>query len=214
MKLRLLKWFLWDLYYRTCLESMQRLIKKFGRKTTTAALIIIIMGAAIAAPFLLGLLLINISYSVPLGLWFVQPGIAQHETGCYVKLYPQNFNHFEKYTTYPFSVGPSGQLLPFIKQVGGIPGDLIEAAAEGILVNGSILPDSQVLSADRANRPLTPFPLPYRLKSGEVWLTSNSARGFDSRYLGPALAAECRKVKPVLVKRIRSGDFYYERYKK
>lgn len=162
---------------------MQQLIQKIGRQTSIAILIMLLTGAVLAAPFLFGLLSINISPSVPMGLWFVHPATAEFEVGSYVKVNVQAFTNYEKYTGYPFHKNSSGQMRQFIKQVAGRSGDLVESTLDQIYINGELMPDSKILSSDKNGRSLTPFPLPYRLKIGELWLTSNSTRGFDSRYI-------------------------------
>lgn len=180
---------------------MGRLIKKIGKKTSIAILMMIITGAAFAAPFLLGLLLINISPSVPIGLWFVYPSKTKIETGTYILINPQKFVGYKNYQNYPFNRNQFGRIHPFIKQVGATEGNLIETNGKEIMIDGEILPNSKILSQDKEGRVLTPYLLPYqyRLKHGELWLMSNSPRGFDSRYLGTADAKDCRKVKLLIV---------------
>ena len=76
---------------------------------------------------------------------------------------------------------------------------MIEEGEFGLLkVAGKLIPNSAPLSADRAGRMLKAFPLSIKLASDEVWLLSDSPRGFDSRYLGPANMKECRRVVPIL----------------
>lgn len=179
------------------LRKNNKLVNKLGKKTSIAILTMITAGAVFAAPFLLGLLLINISPSVPTGLWFIYPSKATIDTAAYVLINPQSFKSYKNYRDYPLARNQWGRLRPFIKQVGAKEGDIIETTGEEIIVNGEILPDSKILSQDKDGRTLTPYPLPYqyRLRHGEFWLTSNHPRGFDSRYLGTVESKNCRKVK-------------------
>lgn len=180
---------------------MQRLIQKIGKKTSIGILIMLLIGAVLAAPFLFGLISINASPSVPMGLWLVYPATTDIEIGSYVRVRIQDFTDYHKYTSYPLPQNNSGQKRRFIKQVAGRSGDLVESTPEGIYINGQLMPDTKILKTDKRGYPLTPFSLPYRLKKGEIWLTSNNPRGFDSRYLGPAIEIACKKVSPLIVKK-------------
>ena len=92
-----------------------------------------------------------------------------------------------------------GQHKAFLKRVAGLPGDIIEAGEYGLLrINGRLIPNSAPLSADRAGRPLKAYPLPTRLASDEIWLLSDSPRGFDSRYLGPVHHLKKHKFIPLV----------------
>ncbi len=72
-----------------------------------------------------------------------------------------------------------------LKPVVAIPGDRVAVSSEGIAVNGVRIPNSKPLSTDNSGRPLTPVKFgTYEIKPGTVWLVSNSARSFDSRYFG------------------------------
>lgn len=73
---------------------------------------------------------------------------------------------------------------PFLKRVAAVEGDLVSYDG-GVRVNGRLLPASQAVEHDRHGRPLPHPTYPRRLAHGEVWLTSEHPRGFDSRYFGP-----------------------------
>jgi conjugative transfer signal peptidase TraF len=84
------------------------------------------------------------------------------------------------------------------KLVAGIPGDRITYAqdAQGghLEINGVRLPRSTALEHDSAGAKLARPKLPHVLQDGEVWLSSEHERGFDSRYFGPVKieALACR----------------------
>lgn len=118
------------------------------------------VGAVFSAPFLLGLLVINISPSVPVGLWFIYLSKATIYTGAYVLINPQSFKGYKNYLDYPLARNQWGRLRPLIKQVGAKEGDIIETTVAGIIVNGEILPASKILSQDRNGCILTSYLLP------------------------------------------------------
>lgn len=92
-----------------------------------------------------------------------------------------------------------GRVTPYLKRVVGLPGDIIEEDDSGLIrVGEDLVSGSTPLSMDRAGNVMKRFPLPIRLALDEVWLLSDSPRGFDSRYLGPARLASCDKVVPMI----------------
>lgn len=74
-----------------------------------------------------------------------------------------------------------------LKIVYGMPGDKIEFQEQGIVVNGSLLPQSVVLTQDGLGRPLIRFnPMNIILQDDEIWvMTDRKPLSFDSRYFGP-----------------------------
>lgn len=115
---------------------LQKFINKLDKKTSIAIITMVTTGAVLAAPFLLGLILINITPSVPLGLWFIYPSKTKIETGVYVLINPQSFNGYKNYLDYPLDRNQWGRLRPFIKQVGAKEGDIVKTTGEEIIVNG------------------------------------------------------------------------------
>ena len=153
---------------------------------------IIILGAVLAAPFLTGKVIVNITPSVPRGLWLITDGVITY--GDVVQVPLDAFKSTE-WIPEVYRKKTSWGNVPYLKRVSGLPGDVIELSPEGLLlVGGVIIPDSAVLSRDGAGNKLERFPLPVTIASDEVWLMSDTARGFDSRYLGPARLNQCRKV--------------------
>lgn len=156
----------------------------------------ILMGAAAALPFLLGFLTVNITLSVPIGLW--RASFSSIQKGDFVLVDVESFSGFRRYADYPFRKTWRGRV-PFLKNVAGVPGDKISADDRGILVNGLRLPFSKPLSQDRRGYRLEGYPLPVLLEDRQFWLTSSVDRGFDSRYLGTVTQEQCQKVVPVLL---------------
>ena len=161
-------------------------------RTRKAAVLLLVLWATIAALFCSGHLILNTTGSVPRGLWWVSGGLLQRGDTVTVPI-----SAFRSTSWVPeayWRKNAWGKPKSFLKRVAGLPGDTVEAGEyELIRVAGEVVPNSAPLSADRAGRPLKAFQLPVTLASDEVWLLSDSPRGFDSRYLGPARIEECHK---------------------
>ena len=124
--------------------------------------LLIIFWASIAALFCSGHLILNTTGSVPRGLWWVYGGQL----------------HRGDIVTVPISAFRSTSWVPeaywrknawdkpkaFLKRVAGLPGDTVEAVKYGLIrVAGEVIPNSALLSADRAGRILKAFQLPVTL---------------------------------------------------
>ena len=161
------------------------------------AICLIFSGAALAALFCSGRLVMNTTYSVPVGLWWRVDETLQ--CGDTVRVPIAAFKSTGWMPERYWRKNGWGESRDFLKHVAGLSGDLVEPDSSGLLrVAGKVIANSAPLSFDKAGRPLSTFPLPVRLASDEVWLLSDSPRGFDSRYLGPAKREQCHKVKPIL----------------
>jgi conjugative transfer signal peptidase TraF len=76
--------------------------------------------------------------------------------------------------------------IPLIKRIAAIPGDVVNAGARGVRINGILWPASAPLTHDQEGRSLRPYPFgTYRVVAGQLWVMSNHPRGLDSRYFGP-----------------------------
>ena len=172
--------------------------RKKLRTEQKAAICILIFGAAVAALLYFGGFTVNLSASVPLGLWRRAGGPVQR--GDTVDVPFEAFRSTDWVPEAYHRRNDWGRVRPYMKRVAGLPCDMIEADKSGLIrVAGELIPNSAPLSLDRAGNVLRAFPLPLRLASDEVWLLSDSPRGFDSRYLGPAKLERCVKVVPVLI---------------
>ena len=161
-------------------------------RTRKVTALLIILWAITAALFRSGHLILNTTGSVPRGLWWVSGGLLQR--GDIVTVPISAFRSTSWVPKAYWRKNAWGKPKAFLKRVAGIPGDTIEAGEyELIRVAGEVVPNSAPLSEDRVGRTLKVFQLPVVLASDEVWLLSDSHRGFDSRYLGPAWIEECHK---------------------
>ena len=161
------------------------------------ALIIILVGSILGAFICSECLILNTTASVPSGLWLKLDCLPKK--GDFVQVPIEAFSSTEWVPPEYFRKNIWNENKPFLKIVAGVHGDRIELDKNSlILINGFPFPNSAPISHDRAGRPLRAFTLPITLASGEVWLLSDSPRGFDSRYLGAADILKCQKVIPLI----------------
>ena len=166
--------------------------------TRKAAVLLLVLWAILAALFCSGRLILNTTGSVPRGLWWVSGGLLQR--GDIVTVRISAFRSTSWVPEAYLRKNAWGKPKAFLKRVAGLPGDTVEAGENGLIrIAGEVVSNSAPLSADRAGRPLKAFQLPVTIASDEIWLLSDSPRGFDSRYLGPAWIEECHKAVPLAV---------------
>ena len=167
------------------------------RKQKRNALFVILVGSILAALICSECFILNTTASVPRGLWLKLDTLPQK--GDFVQVPVDAFMSIAWVPPEYFRKNIWHENKPFLKIVAGVHGDRIEQDKDGmILINGVPFPNSAPISHDRAGRPLRAFSLPITLTSGEVWLLSDSPRGFDSRYLGAADFLKCQKAIPLL----------------
>ena len=83
-------------------------------------------------------------------------------------------------------------------------GDLVELSADGISVNGAVVPNTQPLIRDSSGRPLMPWTFGrFTVAPGTVWVASSyHVRSYDTRYFGPIpTTAIVAHVRPLLTSR-------------
>jgi conjugative transfer signal peptidase TraF len=144
----------------------------------------------LASPFFVGLLAawvfgvrLNLTPSLPRGFY-----IVSHSPGAkLVEFCPQSaaasISLSRQYRT--AGACPDGGA-PLLKPAVAFPGDQVEVNADGIRVNGQLLPNSAGRLRDHLQRPLDPWPYgTYRVEPGTVWVISSfNSYSFDSRYYG------------------------------
>ncbi len=74
--------------------------------------------------------------------------------------------------------------IPMLKQIGGVPGDIVFLYADTLHIAGTST-RMVLASEDPKGRTLTPYPTPLVLSPDQYWLVSDPERGYDSRYFGP-----------------------------
>ena len=154
------------------------------------------MGWALAAGYR-----INLSPSEPRGLWRVLPVRAL--AGSLVRGDAVGF--CAPVRPYPFLEPGSCRngLMPFLKQIVGIPGDRIAETDRGVTINGQRLPHSRPRARSIRNGVRLPqWRGRITLGPGQYWTYgANDPRlSFDSRYWGPLGRARIRfMAEPILI---------------
>jgi conjugative transfer signal peptidase TraF len=141
---------------------------------------------------------INTSYSLPLGIYIrTDDSRAELIEFCPVEPFAAESSH-RGYRTRG-SACPDGAV-PLLKPVVAVAGDVVTLAAEGIRVNGRLLPKTAPLFRDGAGRSLHPWPFgSHVVEKGTVWVASTYNRGsYDSRYMGPIRTSQIRaRLRPL-----------------
>jgi conjugative transfer signal peptidase TraF len=84
---------------------------------------------------------------------------------------------------------------PLLKPVVAFPCDHVQVSADGIRVNGQLLPNSAGRFRDHLQRPLDPWPFgTYKVEPGTLWVISSfNTYSFDSRYYGAIPESSIRR---------------------
>jgi conjugative transfer signal peptidase TraF len=135
---------------------------------------------------------INLSPSVPTGIWRIVEG--DHEKGSYVAVSPSGHPGYRLAVERGYLPGFS----PMLKRVAATEGDIVNYDEEekAVTVNEEYIMMSEIISQDTEGRPLPRASFPAKLRSGQVWLSSENIRGYDSRYFGPVSEDILRKAAP------------------
>ncbi len=100
-----------------------------------------------------------------------------------------------------FEQGPCADgLLPFLKNVAAVPGDVVDLEPDGVRVNGIAIGNTAMIERDWAGRNMPAVPRGrYVIPPGYVLLIANhSPASFDGRYFGPMRStAILNVVRPV-----------------
>ena len=90
----------------------------------------------------------------------------------------------------PRDIAQAGTEL-LLKMIVAAGGDDVIVSGNGVSVNGCALPHSRQFAVDVAGRKLSRWPQGrYRLRSDQLWLYAANDQSWDSRYWGPAAAAD------------------------
>lgn len=128
---------------------------------------------------------VKMTPSYPRGLWRIEMLDRAAAVGDLVFICPPHTAEFER----AFDRGYirrglcAGGFSPLIKTVVAIGGQQVDVANR-VSIDGRPLPDSEVRHADAAGRPLVPFAGGV-VPAGELYLHSDFAGSYDSRYFGP-----------------------------
>ena len=174
---------------------------KFGHpKVAVVPLLgILFLGVGfLAATAAIGGVRINTSYSLPLGIYVrTHDREARLIEFCPVEPFASESSE-RGYRTHGMACADGG--VPLLKPIVAVAGDRVVLSAEGMRVNGRLLPKTAPLSRDAAGRTLHPWPFgPYVVEEGVVWVASTYNRGsYDSRYMGPIKISQIRaRLRPL-----------------
>ncbi len=171
-----------------------------ARTGRTIGLVGLTIGAAIGALALTGGAYgygVNLTISEPPGLWRVAGAPTPVRIGEYVTVCPPRRGMVAVAGRRGYirpGDCPTG-LMPLLKQIAAVPGDVVTINAKGVQVNGRLLANSQAQHHDTEGRKLTPISDgQYQVAPGTVWLISSySPLSFDSRYFGPVAFDDLRQ---------------------
>ncbi|TIR50644.1 MAG: conjugative transfer signal peptidase TraF [Mesorhizobium sp.] len=155
---------------------------------------IVLVAVAAAGLFLfagvawMGGIRVNLTRSYPLGLWLIEPLERPVAVGDLVFICPPDTAVF-RMARERFYLGLGlcpGWFSPLIKTVVATGGQAIAIGAE-VSIDGRPLSHSDVRPSDAAGRALTPF-AGGQVPAGFLFLHSDFAGSYDSRYFGPVPA--------------------------
>lgn len=131
---------------------------------------------------------INLTPSMPIGVWFVQRGYIPLDRGqAVIVCLPPEPAGFALQRKYIGHGECPGDYEPLLKTVVAAVGDKVTVSDAGVAVNGQLIEHSRALAVDSAGRPLSSQPPgTYDVKDGTAWvITTRSDKSYDSRYYGP-----------------------------
>jgi conjugative transfer signal peptidase TraF len=146
---------------------------------------------------------INLSPSVPRGLWKVDKQPNQPQRGGYAIVPMSDAGEEDKNPGYRLAA-ERGYLVsptPMLKRIVAVEGDFVsyDEYERAVTVNGGYVLMTEILSRDTDGRPMPSAPFPVWLMERQVWLSSENIRGYDSRYFGPVSSDILRKATPVWI---------------
>ena len=153
---------------------------------------------------------VNVSHSLPLGLYRAQGEATPIIPGSIVVVcLPEAWSKFALQRRILGRGDCAGGSYGLGKFVVAIEGDVVTLSRDGLSINGEASDNFRILDRDRAGRAIPHYPWgTYTLGPGEIWLYSSHPSAFDSRYFGPVEAARIKSVVlPVLTQPAESAPF-------
>jgi conjugative transfer signal peptidase TraF len=133
---------------------------------------------------------LNLSPSLPLGVY--RPVNAPVTRGAIVVVcLPLAIGRLARERGY-LGYGPCpGHVERLGKRVAAVAGDTVETHAEGVRINGFLIPGSRPLDTDSRGRKLPRPEERIVVQPGELFLlATDNRRSFDSRYFGPVAVTD------------------------
>jgi conjugative transfer signal peptidase TraF len=133
---------------------------------------------------------LNLSPSLPLGVYHTAHTLPRRGSIVVVCL-PITVATFARARGY-LGYGPCpGHVERLGKRVAAIAADTVTTDAEGVRINGFLIPDSRPLAHDASGRQLPHAAHRVVVRPGELFLLSTDhRRSFDSRYFGPVAVTD------------------------
>src|SRR6266566_6598770 len=154
----------------------------------------LVTGVAVLAAGRLTGLRLNLTGSLPVGLYVAARGAPARGALVLVCLPPQIATFASVRGYVPRGGACPGGVVPIGKRVLAIAGDTVTVTLTGLTVNGVPVPNSQALAADRKGRLLRGLAEGrYHVGRDELWVLSSYSRvSFDSRYFGAVRLSDVR----------------------
>lgn len=148
------------------------------------AAISFILALAIPVGTLMGFRLI-VTSSVPEGLWFVHSGTVVRGEYVLVCL-PREIAVLGYRARYLWHGVCPGNVVPLMKRVIAMSGDMVNFTADGVWVNGALVRDSRPLLRDSLGHPIPGHApnVPTIVPSGHFVALGDWFKSWDSRYFG------------------------------
>lgn len=148
-------------------------------------------------------LICNVSASVPVGLYFVEPADHLEITDLVAVMPPPPLAAFL------IARGYLGEGTPLLKRVMGLPGQQVCRLGDAITVDG--VPLGEALQRDRMGRDLPVWQGCRRIAAGELFLMNpDVGDSLDGRYFGPIPATTViGRAMPLLTDEAGDGDFIW-----
>ncbi|MDA8232789.1 MAG: conjugative transfer signal peptidase TraF [Magnetospirillum sp.] len=148
---------------------------------------------------------VNVTESMPRGLWRITPMTREPRAGDVVAFCPTDTAPFRLAKERDYIPGghcPDGYT-PVIKPIAATAGDRINVTSLGVIINGTPIPNTAPATRDSAGRPLFPQIGSVTVPAGSLWfLATRVPNSYDSRYFGAVPAtAIIGHAQPVLTER-------------
>jgi conjugative transfer signal peptidase TraF len=160
--------------------------------------VIFLLVFGLYAVFRLGGIGINLSASVPLGIY------GYNRSGMYADFCPEDGGWSAGWGYRPPG-GPLGPCpdgaMPLLKRIVAQEGDIVNLSPEGLRVNSILVPHTAPQPRDTAGRIIKPYPYgQYTVQVGEIWVASHEKGGYDSRYFGPVRTSTVTRMRPLITR--------------
>lgn len=164
-------------------QSNKSLKNKFITVPNFCLLMIVILAIMKIVPYRIHY---NHTPSMPLGFYWIHKTkfTPEHKQLVLVCLTNKEYQELAISRQYLLSSRQCNGVEPMLKKISGTPGDKILITASGLIINGRLIPNTQILSHDDLLRKISS-----RLQSGIIpegyyLVLGDSPMSFDSRYYG------------------------------